>query len=241
MRILLLGDSITAGTLGASYVNILRERLPEHEILEHGKSGDTVVSLHTRLSRMSIDTRFDITVVFIGVNDVFVRLALSYRLLNILRRQGWSKTPEQFEASYRKIINHIIHFSERIIIIPPLFLGEKPENQWNRALSALSEKCLILSDEFDNVCFLDVRDRMVEELLSKTVSTYLPNRMRQMGKDKLNLTTKEKIDSIAVKRGLHFTIDGVHLNTRGAAVVADALQHTILNVQLPTQSPFPDQ
>ena len=223
MKILLLGDSITAGTLGASYVDRLSELLPDHEIINRGKSGDTVISMYRRLRKMNLKNRTDIAVVFIGVNDVFGKLTLSYRLLKMLRRQRWAPTQEQFERVYRLILSRVTIRAGRVITIPPLLLGENPQNRWNREIEALAGTCRSVSSEFDSVTFLGIRERWIEELRGMTVSDYLPNRMRQIAEDKITLTTDEKIDAVAAERGLHFTVDGAHLNTRGADFIANAI------------------
>jgi lysophospholipase L1-like esterase len=45
--------------------------------------------------------------------------------------------------------------------------------------------------------------------------------------DTLILRTDEQIDGKATERGLHLTLDGVHLNSAGARLVADALVEVI--------------
>lgn len=231
MKILLFGDSITVGTLGGSYADRLQAMLPEHTFVNHGKSGDTVISLHRRLKKMASEGRAEFAVVFIGVNDVFGKLTVPYRMLKLLRGQRWAGTPKRFETTFRHILNGLSDRAERIVTIPPLLLGENPHSRWNRELDALAKTCRSVSSEMEQIEFLDIRAGMLEELSGKTASQYLPKRMLQVAVDKLMLTTDEKIDAVASARGLVFTVDGVHLNTRGSRIVAEAI-HAALQQSL---------
>lgn len=229
MKILFLGDSITAGTLGVSYVDLLQNRFPRHELINRGKSGDTVSSLYRRVKRWNLEDRTDIAVIFIGVNDVFGKLTPSYRMLKMLRRQRWAPTQEHFERVYRLLLRGVTMRAGRVITIPPLLLGENQRNPWNTEIQALAGICRSVSSEFDNVHFLEIRERWVEELRGMAVSDYLPNRMRRLAEDKIKFSTAGQIDAAAARRGLHFTVDGVHLNTRGADFIAKAIGSALLH------------
>ncbi len=62
------------------------------------------------------------------------------------------------------------------------------------------------------------------DVLSETPSSaYVPKRINQLRKDVLKLTTPELIDEAAKKRKLQLTLDGVHLNTKGASLVFEAV------------------
>ena len=49
MRIAFLGDSLTEGRPGESFLARLRALLPGDELLNHGRAGDTVPALLARL------------------------------------------------------------------------------------------------------------------------------------------------------------------------------------------------
>ena len=71
MDIIFFGDSLTEGVPGASYYKILKEKLPEHNLVNCGKGGDTVNSLYNRIKKMNISKKYDIAFIWIGTNDVF--------------------------------------------------------------------------------------------------------------------------------------------------------------------------
>lgn len=43
------GDSLTEGSPGVSYFDILKDKLPNENLLNFGKGGDTVISLYKRI------------------------------------------------------------------------------------------------------------------------------------------------------------------------------------------------
>ncbi|MBU1339511.1 MAG: SGNH/GDSL hydrolase family protein [Acidobacteria bacterium] len=92
MRIAFFGDSLTAGVPGASFFQLVRERLPGDELINYGKGGDTVISLYRRVRRLPVE-RMDIAFLWIGVNDVLVRVSPTYPVLKILRGQPWAPAP----------------------------------------------------------------------------------------------------------------------------------------------------
>ncbi len=50
MKIAFFGDSLTKGIPGTAYFQLLRQNLPQHELLNFGKGGDTVASLFPHIS-----------------------------------------------------------------------------------------------------------------------------------------------------------------------------------------------
>jgi len=225
LKIAFFGDSLTEGNSGASYVQILRQKLPGHEMFNYGKGGDTVVSLFQRIRRMeSIDSPMDISFLWIGVNDVLVRTRRSFPLLKRLRHQPWAEDHLEFEAYYRSIMEFFRDRIGRLVTLPPLFIGEDLDNPWNRELAVLSDIIRDLSAAFPHAGFLDLRPRFSSLLASKKISPFVPKNIVGVVRDAFFTKTQEDLENRAVSRGLHFTIDGVHLNTAGASIVALAIQ-----------------
>ena len=51
-KIAFFGDSLTEGIPGASYFQILKDRLPNENLINFGKGGDTVISLYRRVREL---------------------------------------------------------------------------------------------------------------------------------------------------------------------------------------------
>jgi len=70
MKIAFLGDSLTAGWPGSSYFALLRTGLADHDLLNHGRAGDTIADLEARMCHSDMSV-VDLAFVWIGVNDAF--------------------------------------------------------------------------------------------------------------------------------------------------------------------------
>ncbi len=108
MKLVCFGDSLTQGTYGGSYVNALTRLLPDHEIINAGRNGDTIINLQDRLHdvlALSPDGVF----LMVGGND-----AISYAQPKVRSYYRKSKgleegfvSPEQFSAAYRDLLLHL--------------------------------------------------------------------------------------------------------------------------------------
>lgn len=114
MRIVFLGDSLTWGGYGGNFVDLVATQLPEHNILNDGVGGDTVVNLLRRADEVVSDSLPDVMFVMVGGND-----AVSYTYPAVRPYYKSAKgledghvTPDQFTTAYRDLLlylqsNHI--------------------------------------------------------------------------------------------------------------------------------------
>lgn len=227
LKIAFIGDSLTEGIVGASYFDILDKKLPQHELLNWGKGGDTVISLFRRLHEINFKPPLDIGFLWIGVNDVFVNTSWSFPLTKRLRGQPWAKSHTQFQECYRSLLELLQDNITHIFTLPPLLIGEDIDNAWNKELTVLSKIIHDLSVSYPNVEFVDLREHFIPQLASKNISPYVPKSVFRVILDALFVKTPEELEKKATERGLHFTIDGVHLNKAGVEKVADVLLEKI--------------
>jgi lysophospholipase L1-like esterase len=227
LNIAFFGDSLTEGIVGASYFEILRNKLLQHELINYGKGGDTVMSLNRRLRQIDMASPLDLGILWIGVNDVFVKTSWRFPLIKHLRGQPWAKSHIQFQEHYHSLLEFLQNKITRIITLPPLLIGEDLDNAWNKEVSALSQIIHDISLSYPNVDFIDLREHFIPLLTSEKVIPYVPKTMFRVFWDALFPTTAEESEKDARARGLHFTVDGVHLNRTGAEKVADVLLERI--------------
>ena len=225
------GDSLTEGFPGASYFKILKQRLPEYELLNYGKGGDTVISLYQRLRRLQLNEPVSIVFLWVGVNDVFVNISPSYPIIKTINKQPWSKEHEEFERYYHLTLEILCQGANRVITVPPLFMGEDMNNQWNKEIEKLSRIIEKVSASYENVEYLDLRKIIFPKLVDQNVSEYLPESATRVALDVILLKQTEQIDKKSSERGLLFTLDGVHLNSRGADLVAEIFLETIKSLE----------
>ncbi|MBN2065215.1 MAG: SGNH/GDSL hydrolase family protein [Candidatus Thermoplasmatota archaeon] len=228
MNIVFLGDSLTQGSIGISYVDILKEKLPQHQMINYGKNGDTVTSLYRRMKRLSFDD-IDLAFIWVGTNDVLVHVSWSYPIVKTFFLQPWTKTCETFTACYKKIIEMIVPQIKKIFIVSPVFIGEDLHNRWNIQLAELAKSIRSLTTSYNMVDYVDLRTTFEKKLAKKQISPYIINGSIAPVFDELFLKNTEEVDQKSQERGLHFTLDGVHLNSAGAHVVAEEFLRCINN------------
>lgn len=233
MKILFIGDSLTVGSPGASYFDFLCRELPDHNLVRYARGGDSVVDAYRRVAGLNGDDSFDLAFLWIGVNDVFVKLSATFPLIRKIRRQRWARTVEEFAGYYRATLDILSGRATQVRAVSPLFMGEDLANRWNRELAELAAVIQALSEEYPNVAYLDLRSVFKAELSATPAgwsSGYLPTSAFRIGLDVLFLRTPAQIDRAARERGLQFTLDGAHLNSRGAAIVAGKFAEAVEQV-----------
>lgn len=222
MKILFLGDSITKGIPGVSYVSMVQDNFSDFDLVNRGVGGDTVSSLLKRVKKMNDLSSFDHIVLFIGVNDVFGKLTNIYKILKTLTKQRWAKDTATFKEQYIDLITFIMNENLKVIIIPPLLIGEDINNKWNIELQELIKVVNDIS-KHKNLTYLDLHCEFEKHLKDKKISDYLPMKITELLKDVKRLTNSSLIDQKSKERGLHLTLDGVHINSNGAKMISKAI------------------
>lgn len=218
MRIVFLGDSLTEGVDGASYLRVLRERiaadqrLRDMSLINAGRGGDTILNLAHRVSRDVVVHNPDWVVIFVGVNDCrtwYVRRSLPrWEHLTsgyyFLRRKGiWrAVTPQRFERGLRALVDDLrAQTPARIALCTPASASEARDARAERMLDAYAERVRTVARE--RVCALiDVREAFVA---AQTPS----------------------------HSGYRLTCDGVHLSDAGAALVAGIFYDWLRSISSP--------
>lgn len=227
MKVAFFGDSLTEGHPGVAFFPLLQQRFSEFELINYGKGGDTVISLLKRIASTTFLSKFNLAFLWIGVNDVFVKVSRMYPFLKTLRRQPWAKNHEVFTTQYKNLLNLLAVKTDWLFTVPPVFIGEDLENPWNKELEALNTVIKELSFFHENCEFIDLRERFTEKLKGQSPSPYVPRSFMQIIKDTLTLKIPEIVERESLERGLRLTLDGVHLNQAGAGLAAEVFAKII--------------
>lgn len=214
MKIGLIGDSLTEGRPGVSFLNILKRKYPSITFLNLGKPGETVKSLHTRLTKIKLESNFDLIFLWIGANDVYSKLLK-------VQAQPIVEDHREFNNYFNKILNIVIPFSKYVVVVSPAIVGENLKNQSNYELKGLSSIIENISSQFLNVSFLDMQSVFEKRLANVKSSDYISTSVMTVMKDVFLYKNPIRIDRLSSKRGLHLTLDGIHLNSNGALCVAE--------------------
>lgn len=214
MQIGLYGDSLTEGRPGVSFYNILSEQFPNDTLYNLGKPGETVISLTNRISNQKQNDVFDISFLWIGVNDIYAKL-LKVKANPIASNQ------EEFQERYKILLEKILNQSKKVIVVSPTIIGENINNEWNKQIYEFGTVISALSQQYENVVYLNLYKEFISILENYDTSEYITTNPLRVMWEALFLKNQEKIDRISQKRGLYLTLDGVHLNSKGAKLVAD--------------------
>jgi lysophospholipase L1-like esterase len=235
MRIGFFGDSLTSGVPGSSYLTILRERFPDDTLLNLGRGNDTVISLYRRISAMQFGKPLDVAVLWIGVNDVLQTDRWPYRAFHTLLAQRRATDMDEFRSCLRATLKLLCEVAGHVIVAPPALKGENLENPWNRRLADLAELIKDITTDCDRAEFLDLQAAFAQELAARQGSDHVLKNPLRVLLDALILRTDAQVDGKAAERGLHLTLDGVHLNSAGAKLVAGEFAAAIQSLASPVQ------
>jgi len=221
MKIAFYGDSLTEGKAGIPYVDKIEKKFPAHNIINFGKGGDTVIGLYNRITKRNLDISSDIAFIWIGSNDVFVKVSWLYYPLKIVTNQRPSNNHDELVFYYKKIIEVLSKKAKKIVCVPPILIGENLKNKWNQEVKEISEYIEKITVSYINVEYFDLRKVFIEKLERKKPSNYLIKSNLSLLFDYMYCNSPEKIKEVSNKRGLFFTLDGVHLNKKGAEIVSE--------------------
>lgn len=228
MKIALIGDSLTEGRPGVSFFNLLKDMFPHITFVNLGKPGESVKSLYTRLLKTKLEVDYDLAFLWIGVNDVYSKL-LS------VQAQPVAKDHDEFKYYYEKVLELVVESSKKTVAVTPALVGENTDNAPNSEIKELNVLIQSISHKQENVSFLDIHSVFLDPLSKVNSSDYISTKVMRVMMDVLFYKKPSKIDKLSKERGLHLTLDGIHLNSTGAQIVAETYASEIRRSLLENQ------
>jgi lysophospholipase L1-like esterase len=234
---LFAGDSLTEGALGESYVARIAAALGRGEagltgqVVNAGRGADTIKALLDRIDTPLYQYRPDWVILAIGINDIWLPWLATHsfiwRLWLARRRIQLGQTPttdlDQFAALYRALIDRVSRQAHaQVLVCTTSCCGEQLSSPLNHRLARLNGVIKGVAAD-GGVPVADVSQAFVEELarLPKP-SAYLPGEWLFTWLDRSRLQTTAP-DEISRRRRLYLTLDGIHLNSRGADLWASVI------------------
>jgi lysophospholipase L1-like esterase len=218
MKIVFLGDSLTWGGYGGNFVPHVAAQLPDHEIVNAGIGGDTVLNLLRRVEYVLETETPDAVFTMVGGND-----AVSYsmpRTRPYYRRAKGIKdgivTPEHFTSAYRELLSQIqLAFAQPLVGLPP--------TEYSRELIEIRKQFSARAQQ--------VADRMNVPVLD-LCETFTPD--EPIERDPVDLRFIQVIgersgtdwadyEAERQKWGYTYTFDGMHLMPAAAEQMADII------------------
>jgi lysophospholipase L1-like esterase len=232
------GDSITQGSLGAAYVELLRSQLSGVNVINAGINGDTVLHLLQRYERDVLPHQPDVVLIFVGLNDlgtVYSKRSLRayYRFI---KRVPFAITPRLFARYYTQLIAALqAKTTAELVLCTLTTLGEQPADPIHEQIDAYSDVIRALAMR-ENLPLIDLRSAFKAAIEAEPrdgppYHIWLPPldtfAIRFVG---------QSYTKLQQRRGFRLLYDGAHLSDEGAALVVETmlpqLQH-LLSVAVP--------
>jgi lysophospholipase L1-like esterase len=224
-----IGDSITRGQISASFVDQLSQRLSGNgfRFVNAGVNGDLSYNALQRLDRV-IATQPESVIVMIGTNDIVATLRRSN--LWISRVSKWlprNPTLEWYQDNLEKIVFRLkTQTQARIGLASPPIIGERLESRSNTRLRVYNGVIQQLAAR-EGLAYLPVYEHMAEYLKSTGTHAGKAHQSRIFMTFELtlrHLIFKESYESISRRKGFTILTDGLHLNEKGAKLIADVYE-----------------
>jgi len=228
-----IGDSLTHGNVGQSWVDYLRLEFKDTIFLNEGINANTSWQVLQRLEPI-IACRPDVIILMIGTNDALgsfdVNSGLRYKRNNNLPEVP---TFDKYKEYLPKIIDRL-STSSRIVLctLPPV--GENKKSKVNQHVNQFNDFIKIVVKE-KNISLLQVSDALWSDIDSRTYpieSDYNPKSIpllrRIFGGIFHHYLFKKSWNDIAKDKGQWILFDQIHLNERGAHIVFNLVKSFIL-------------
>jgi lysophospholipase L1-like esterase len=225
---LFVGDGLTEGVYGVSYVEMLENALGQGLVVNDSIRYDTASTALARIGESLRRHRPQWVILAVGGNDVWMPwlsgLSLGWGLWHLYRQLRWGKTVttdlDEFAAAYRALIETSQSVSgSRVLACTASPLGERFSSPVNHQLARLNGIIREVAVEC-HVPVADIWQSFVDELAGLPVrSGYLPTEWLFSWLDQRRLRSSTP-DAISRRRKLHLTFDGIHLNSQGAQLWA---------------------
>ncbi|KIL42398.1 hypothetical protein SD70_00200 [Gordoniibacillus kamchatkensis] len=231
-RVVCAGCSITRGQVSVDYVEMLRRRFSDRPIAfaNAGVNYDVAFNLRNRLNEV-IAQNPDVVTVLIGTNDANSTLSpKNSRLLCFLKKLPVTPSPDWYRENLNVIVKELKErTSAHVALLSLPVIGEDVDSAANRRTGEYST---IISDvaKAHGVTYLPLNEHMKAYLQSHNKPSrfpYRPGLYQSSTASMQHFMLRRNLDAISAKRGLQLTIDNIHLNSKGAGMVADLIESFI--------------
>ncbi len=153
VRIAFLGDSLTEGAPGASYIRLLRRQLADDDLLNLGRAGDSVADLYARLQHTGLEP-VDLAVVWIGTNDAALGDWAPWAC-SAFEPVTWEATLEHIAAVYRRLLGWVAARAAAVICVPPV-VADELDGEWAQRVADVGGVVQEAASANPRTTFLDV-------------------------------------------------------------------------------------
>ena len=226
-RIIFVGDSFTHGTVGHSYIEILKKKLgtKDFEFINAGLNGDLTINILKRIDDI-IRCEPDILTVLIGTNDAMGSYTVEARRKYVKTKGAKDNddfwTLKRFREDFTEIIKKFKYETKaKIGVLSLPILGEDPLDPIFEQSKSYSEVIKEVSMNFE-VHYIPLNEYMTDYLRQKPSNQKYKydKKFRLMVVGILAHYFGKNWQKIAKKNGIQLLVDFVHLSPRGASIIS---------------------
>ena len=225
-KILFIGDSITEGKIGVGYVEIIQQYFPEFQCKNYGRGGDTLSGIFRRLLKIlkTNAKNYDIIVIEAGHNDLFLPyVKQKWNFTNIRKVTPLHKIKDFYDNGLRTVS---LHTKAKIILTTLSCLGEDINSPINQKRRLVNRQIKEVGHKH-KAYIADVSPNF-DKILKKSISSYnFVDHPLNLVFDYFRSKRKNWVEKISRKRRLLLTIDGGHLNSKGAIIYAKVISRIL--------------
>jgi lysophospholipase L1-like esterase len=232
-KILFIGDSITAAVPGVSYVKIIKRNHPGYNYQIKGLPQATLLDITNKLLKiLGKDPNYDFIIIEAGHNDLFAPFCRTRRLERNKKPSFLArKRPITDMPDFKRVLGDRLReiqskTSSQIILTTLGCLGENLDSKLNQDGNYINEKIKEVASEL-NLKVADISLEFKKILAQGNFSSYLPEYNFNLLLDLLFAKIFFWSDMAGKKRGLGLTVDGGHLNKKGAEIYAKVISEQL--------------
>jgi len=223
------GDSITRGLISASYIELLEQRMggEGYRFVNSGVNNDYAYNLVLRAGQVIAKDPQYITIL-VGTNDVIAMLApIEGRVASLWKGLPNQPSLEWYRHKLLEVVRHLkIETAAHIALLSLPVLGEDLDTTPNLEVcrfNAVIQETAAAED----VAYLPLYERQAETLRasgSYPGKPYFFSLLPTLESIEHHIFRHESLDEFSKRMGYLLLTDGVHLNSRGASLVADEIE-----------------
>ena len=229
MKIVCLGDSLTFGNVGYSYIHFLDKHI---RCINKGKNGDTLRGAYGRVGKF-IDRpgmSADVYILGIGTNDItlpYIRsLSPFWRALMTPRCKIMQciEDDEVFYREYDRMLAFLAEHNKRAVLfgIPCVNLQDFPHHTAQKRNAMIAE----LAEKY-RFPFVDIYALQVHTLPESRIHAWKHGYLLRVWDAAIMTLLPFTKDFFARARKLRSTVDGVHFNSASAKMLAAEIEKAL--------------
>jgi lysophospholipase L1-like esterase len=232
-----IGDSITYGRVGVSYFEMLKSEFGgKYRFINSGINGNLSYDVLKRIEKVTT-MKPDIAILLVGTNDVWATYS-EKTMKAYIRKNRLPERPskESYARNLAEILQRLKTASIAHIGVMSLpLITEDPEHILFKKSVEYSELIKKITSQMD-LCYIDLNERQRDYL---TKNKKNPSSGREISWEFTfrmifkHILLRKSWDALSQENGFLLTVDHVHQNSTGAALIKDCASEFLKKLSLP--------